>query len=98
MQEIVDRLWPDHTQPVVVGALDDVEEEHDNLRFLLIDRMAHEPTRALELAISASDFWALRGHGIEGRSWLTETMSAAKPSGLLRWRAVLALQGHTLSR
>ena len=73
------------------GALDDVEEEYDNLCFLLIDRTAGAPVRALELAISASDFWALRGHSIEGRSWLTEAMCAAAPTGLLRWRAELAL-------
>ncbi len=91
LQEIVDRLWPDHTAPVNAGALDDVEEEHENLRFLLADRLAHDPVRALELAISASDFWAMRGHGIEGRTWLARATTAAAPSGLLKWRADLAL-------
>ena len=91
LQEIVDRVRPDHTQPVVFGALDDVEDEHDNLRFLLSDRMANDPARALELAIAVSDFWAVRGHSIEGRSWVTKTMRAAAPTGRQRWRAEYAL-------
>lgn len=95
VQAIVDRLHPDRAQPVRVASLDEIEEEHDNLRFLLADRLAAEPERALELAISASDFWALRAHGIEGRMWLRRVIDAAEPEGEQRWRAEFAMTRAT---
>ncbi len=91
LQEIVDGIWPDHTQPIVLGALDAVADEHDNLRFLLADRMLHAPDVALELAIGASDYWVVRGHVMEGRAWLSDAIEAARPAGPARWRAALAL-------
>ena len=91
LQELVDGIWPDHTQPIVLGALDAVADEHDNLRFLLADRMLHAPDVALELAIGASDYWAVRGHVVEGRAWLSDAIEAARPAGPARWRAALAL-------
>ena len=91
VQGLVDRLWPDHTAPVVLSALDAVADEHDNLRFLLADRITNSPTSALDLAIGASEYWALRGHMVEGRAWLRDAMQAARPEGPSRWRAALAL-------
>ena len=91
LQELVDRLWPDHTAPVQLAALDAVADEHDNLRSVLADRLRHDPGTALELAIGASDYWAVRGHVVEGRNWIEEAITAARPTGLDAARAVLAL-------
>jgi DNA-binding SARP family transcriptional activator/predicted ATPase len=90
MQRVVDRLWPDHLQPVSLTALDEVDEEHDNLRFVLDDRLTDDPGRALDLAIAASEYWGTRGHIPEGHVWLDAAVAAARPEGPRRWAAELA--------
>jgi DNA-binding SARP family transcriptional activator/predicted ATPase len=76
--------------PVDVDRLDAVEDEHDNLRFLLGTYLTRDPTVALELAILACEYWAVRGHIVEGRRWLQRAMDASAPEGPLRWRALHA--------
>ncbi len=95
MQEVVDRLWPDRLRPVSLDALDDVHEEHDNLRFVLDDRLTADPSRALDLAIAASEYWSIRGHIPEGRHWIAEAVAAARPVGPRRWAAELAYARST---
>ncbi|MEO6469376.1 MAG: BTAD domain-containing putative transcriptional regulator, partial [Acidimicrobiia bacterium] len=95
IQEVVDRLWPDQLQPVNLAAMDDVDEEHDNLRFVLDDRLAVDPDRALDLAIAASEYWSIRGHIPEAQQWITAAVAAARPVGPRRWAAELAYARST---
>lgn len=83
-------VWPEPIRPVDLVALDRAEDEHENLRFLLVDRLEHDPATALELAIAASEYFAARGHGPEANAWLDRTIAAAIPEGPRRWRAELA--------
>ena len=75
----------------VVERLDVADDEHDNILFLLSDRLTRDPDAAVELAISACEYWPVRGHIVEGRGWLDRAVLASKPEGDLRWRAVVAL-------
>ena len=83
-------IWPEPTRPVDLAALDRAEDEHENLRFLLVDRLEHDPATALELAIAAAEYFAARGHGPEARDWLDRSIAAAAPEGPRRWRAEIA--------
>ena len=74
---------PSPAVPHVLSMLDAAEDEHPNLRYLLADRLEHEPRRALELAIAASEFWASRGFSIEGRRWIEDATMAVYPDGEL---------------
>ena len=95
LREQLDEVRPHLLSPTRVALLDGVEDEHDNVRFLLRHQLVNEPVAALRLAISASEFWPLRGHIVEGRQWLERCVHAAAPEGQLRWRAVLALTRTT---
>jgi predicted ATPase/DNA-binding NarL/FixJ family response regulator len=66
------------TGPEQVSALAKFDTEHDNLRAALtwaLDR--GEPRDALRLAVALWRFWLIRGHAVEGRSWLNRTLDAA---------------------
>ena len=78
--------------------LDAAEDEHPNLRFLLADRLSVKPRRALDLAITASEFWAARGFSVEGRRWIQDAIAAAQPEGPQSWDATLALAHHPYVR
>jgi DNA-binding SARP family transcriptional activator len=95
LQRVVDRIWPDRLRPVSLAALDEVDDEHDNLRFVLDDRLLTDPDRALSLAIAGAEYWGLRGHTPEGRAWLDAAIVAAEPEGPRRWEAELAYARST---
>ncbi|MBV9953546.1 MAG: winged helix-turn-helix domain-containing protein [Acidimicrobiia bacterium] len=79
---------------VIVDRLDGLEDEHDNLRFLLAHHLEASPARALELAVAGCEFWRVR-HVVEGREWLERAIEAARPTGELRWRAEYSLARTT---
>ena len=64
--------------------LDQLEEEHDNLRAALSWSLERgDCTDGLRLAVTLSRFWLVRGYLSEGRRWLEFTLAAspdAKPS------------------
>ena len=51
-------------------------DEHDNLLYLIVDRLRTAPSRALELTIAAADFWPVRG---------TSPMDGARDSRRPSW-------------
>ena len=95
VEAVFQAFAPNPALPHVVSLLDAVEDEHANLRFLLAHHMREDPVRALELSISASEFWAWRGFSLEGRRWIEEATSAVRPTGSLAWDATLALARAT---
>ena len=59
--------------------LDRLEREHDNLRAALRWSLeAGEGDLALRIGSEAWDFWKLRGHVTEGRSWLAQALEASQ--------------------
>ncbi len=88
-------IRPEPTQPIVVARLDAAADEHDNLQYLIADRLRTAPSRALELTIAAAEFWPVRGHIADGRRWIEEAIAAAAPEGEPAWRAVFALSRTT---
>jgi hypothetical protein len=86
---------PSPALPHVASLLDAAEDEHANLRFLLAHQLQVNPVRALELSITASEFWASRGFSLEGRRWIEDAIAAAQPTGPLSWDATLALARAT---
>ena len=86
---------PSPTLPHVSSVLDAAEDEHANLRFLLAHQLRANPHRALELACTASEFWASRGFSVEGRRWIEDAVAAARPVGPRSWDATLALARTT---
>jgi len=86
---------PEPTQPIVVARLDVAADEHDNLQYLIADRLRTTPSRALELTIAGAEFWPVRGHIADGRRWIEEAIAAAAPEGEPAWRAVFALSRTT---
>lgn len=71
-------------EPELNGPLQDtwlaiLDAEHDNLRAALQWAAGHEPaTELVQLTLSLSRFWEVRGYLTEGRSWLE---AAARASG-----------------
>jgi hypothetical protein len=84
-------IEPEPMQGLVVARLDVAEDEHENLRFLISERLRTEPRRALDLAIAGSRFWPVRGGGVQGRQWLEQATATVRPEGDLAWDALLAL-------
>ncbi len=76
--------------------LDELEEEHDNLRGAL--RWAADDRRTLEglrFAAALWRFWHLHAHLAEGRRWLEEVLAlpGAEEPTTERWAALTALGG-----
>lgn len=78
----------ERSEPELRGAgqeaewLERVEREYDNLRAALgwlSDR--GEVTLALRLAVGIGDFWVMRSHFREGRSWLEGLLATTAPPG-----------------
>lgn|GEM_PF-5109626 len=95
VEEVFRAFAPSTTVPHVLSRLDAAEDEHSNLRFLLADQLKVKPLRALELTITASEFWAARGFSVEGRRWIQDAIAAAQPERPLSWDATLALARTT---
>ena len=56
--------------PREAAALDRLEREHDNLRAALLWTLEHnEREEVLRIAVALSEFWIIRGHRLEGRTW-----------------------------
>ena len=82
------RLWGPHA----AAALDDLEEELDNVREAL--RRAHQAGLGevvLRLTGGLVKFWRLRGYFLEARSWLEVAVAASPAPSLARAKALLGL-------
>lgn len=66
--------------------LQHLADEHDNLRAALGWELAHQPERALQLAVVLSRFWERRTHLSEGRRWLEAALQATSVQPDV-WRA-----------
>jgi predicted ATPase/class 3 adenylate cyclase len=84
----------EEAEPSLLGAspaewLDRLEREHDNFRAAL-DQLAAsgESQRALRLAGALSEFWAVRGHFIEGRRRLESALGADERPTAARAKAL----------
>lgn len=79
--------------------LDRMEAEHDNLRAALAWAVEHDGEAALRLAGALDLFWTIRGHLIEGETWLERVLTAGEPSRTLaRARALRAAGWSSLDR
>ncbi|HET6847045.1 MAG TPA: tetratricopeptide repeat protein, partial [Anaerolineales bacterium] len=68
--------------PQSIPYLDQMEEEHDNLRAALEWASTRDPGKAVSLALAAGDFWLSRDYNTEAEAWcqtiLTRSEGAAK--------------------
>jgi non-specific serine/threonine protein kinase len=55
---------------------DQLEVEHDNMRAAITWAIASDPTTALRLTSALWQFWEVRGHLSEGRSWFARALAA----------------------
>jgi DNA-binding SARP family transcriptional activator len=90
MFEVLARLKPSRAEPTNALQLDVVADEHDNLRRILTEQLASDPHVALELAIAAAEFWAIRGMATVANGALLAAADAVLPTGELAWRTVCA--------
>lgn len=66
-----------------------LEAEHDNLRAALTWCLAqNEGEMGLRICAVLAEFWDLRGHNQEGRTWLAAFLAKAPPSTRLRAEAL----------
>lgn len=54
-----------------------VEADHDNVRAALAWALDHEPELALRLSASLWRFWEIRGHLLEGHSWISRALDTS---------------------
>ena len=52
-----------------VAWLDQMEEEHDNLRAALEWAASHDPAKAIRLSLALGDFWLSRDYNTEAEAW-----------------------------
>ena len=69
--------------------LDQLEQNHDNLRAALSWMIASDPDQALRLASALWQFWAVRGHVSEGRSWFARALAAGPVAPDVRGNALV---------
>jgi predicted ATPase/DNA-binding CsgD family transcriptional regulator len=91
--ERAEGLDPGFSGPARRDALDQLEAEHDNIRSALSRFLATGTAEsALRLAGALCEFWALRGHWTEGRTWVLRALEASDALPLAaRARAFRAL-------
>jgi predicted ATPase/DNA-binding XRE family transcriptional regulator len=69
--------------------LDRLEQDHDNLRAALAWLFASQQSGlGLRLAGALAEFWSVRGHFSEGRSWLERFLAEAEGQPLVRAKAL----------
>lgn len=71
-------------------ALDQLEQEHENLRAALKFYLATDAIAALRLAAALHEFWYTRGYFSEGRDWLTQALTVSTAPTVARAYALLA--------
>src|SRR2546429_9759309 len=71
-----------------------LDQDHDRIEQGLAWLLENDATAGLELALSLSDYWHLRGQWAEGRVWLERLLAAVRdPTPTLRCRALSSLSG-----
>jgi predicted ATPase/class 3 adenylate cyclase len=76
--ELAERAEPELTGPQQKEWLHILEHEHGNLRAALRWMSEHDLDGALRLAAALTRFWEGRGHGLEGRRWLTRLLEGTR--------------------
>ncbi len=71
-------------------ALDQLEQEHENLRAALKFYLATDAQSALRLTAALHEFWYTRGYFSEGRYWLTQALAMSTAPTVARAYALLA--------
>ncbi|MEZ4863807.1 MAG: tetratricopeptide repeat protein [Caldilineaceae bacterium] len=56
--------------------LEQLEQEHDNLRAALQWSLEHAPSMTLQLVAALDLFWSLRGHEHEARRWIDQALAS----------------------
>lgn len=67
--------------------LDQLEQDHDNMRAALAWALDHDPGAARQLSVALFDFWYTRGHRTEGRRWIEQALR----------RGDVGIRGHAAS-
>src|SRR2546430_3899307 len=71
-----------------------LDQAHARIEQGLAWILENDATAGLELALSLSDYWHLRGQWAEGRVWLERLLAAVRdPTPTLRCRALSSLSG-----
>jgi tetratricopeptide (TPR) repeat protein len=79
---LAEQLEPSLAGPAQAAALDQLDQEHDQLRAALgwlLDR--GDAGLALRLGGALGEFWLTRGHRSEGRQWLERALAVAAAPG-----------------
>jgi len=76
--ELAERAEPELTGPQQKEWLHVLEHEHGNLRAALRWMSDYDLDGALRLAAALTRFWEGRGHGLEGRRWLTRLLEGTR--------------------
>ncbi|MFT4038500.1 MAG: tetratricopeptide repeat protein, partial [Thermomicrobiales bacterium] len=92
MEEIDPRLW----RSASGALLDEIGQEHDNLRAALEWSLVNNPEQALGLAQRVGAFWQKRTFWNEGRGWLNRALEAA-PATLSLDRAIATWRAGALA-
>lgn len=69
--------------------LDQLEEDHDDLREALQWSLSSDPATAARFSAALYEFWLLRGYALEARSFLEELVRALSATSSDRARALL---------
>jgi tetratricopeptide (TPR) repeat protein len=80
----------------MLGMLNQLEPELDNIRTALEWASERNPETALQLAANLTYFWQGRGHITEGRRWLSEALSRWEASSTESSRDQKALKAKAL--
>jgi predicted ATPase/DNA-binding CsgD family transcriptional regulator len=86
---LAEEAEPDLRGPESRTILEQLEEEHDNLRVALEWGLAAgRDEAALRLSSALAWFWWMRGHHDEGRRWLMRTVSMTQDRSAARMKAL----------
>jgi predicted ATPase/class 3 adenylate cyclase len=83
--------------PAMLAALNQLEQEHDNVRAGLEWGLSRDPPAALQMATDLNYFWRRRGYGAEGLQWLAEALArvpATTPAATAQRAAGLVALGN----
>ncbi|WP_329127240.1 ATP-binding protein [Streptomyces sp. NBC_01465] len=84
---------PERATGVVIEEPKSLDGELDNLRAALGWACKHDPRTALRLGANLWRFWFLRGHAVEGASWLERALALAPEATRPRAAALIGLTG-----
>jgi predicted ATPase len=90
---LADQAGPGLAGPDQGSWLEQLSQEHDNLRAALETSLAAEGELRLRLVLALERFWQLRGYVSEGVRWFDQALSGPAEATLLRARALNSAAG-----